>query len=198
MIALLNKRCLLLIIVTMGFTLLSCTRHSPSLDASLHVAACVGDITKTRMVLWGGANINATDSRGYSALMDAEACTTRPGRPELMELLIAKGAAVNLQARNGRTALMYAAKNGDTRAVKALLKGGASVNIADNEGETALMEAVTFSCDANTIRALVDAGADLKATNHKGESPQTSICLMSGLGGIVSADTRNLAKSSKK
>src|SRR5207249_12170273 len=119
-----------------------------------------------------------------SALMVVESCTTRPGRPELMKLLIAKGATVNLQARNGRTALMYAAKNGDTEAVKALLNAGASVNIADEEAETALMEAVTFSCDADTIRALVDAGADLKATNHKGQSPQSSTCLTSGLGGI--------------
>lgn len=190
MITLLSRKCLASVIVTMAVALLSCTRYSHSLEVSLYVAACDGDLSKTKKLLMLGANVNATDDRGYSPLMVAEACTTRPGRPELVELLIAKGAAVNLQARNGRTALMYAAKNGDTQAVKALLKSGASVNIADNEGRTALMEAVKFSCDKDTIRALVDAGADLKATDHKGQSALSSTCLKSGLGGIVSPDTR--------
>ena len=190
MITLRNKKRLVSVIMAMAVALLSCNRHSPSLEASLYVAACNGDTTKAREVLRRGANINATDGDGYSALIAAEACTTRPGRPEMVELLIANGAAVNLQARNGRTALMYAAKNGDTQAVKALLKSGASVNTADNEGETALMKAVTFSCDEDTIRVLVDAGADLKATNHKGQSPLSSTCLGSGLGGNFSPKTR--------
>ena len=91
-----------------------------------------------------------------------------------VELLIANGALVNPQARDGRDALMYAAKNGDTQAVKALLKSVASVTIADNEGQTALMKAVTFSCNEDTIRALLDAGADLKAIDHKGQSALSS------------------------
>src|SRR5712691_866000 len=144
MITLPSRKCLASVLVTMAVALISCTRHSPSLEASLYIAACDGDITKTRELLRRGANINATDGDGNAALMVAEACTTRPGRPELVELLIANGAAVNLQARNGRTALLYAAKNGDTQAVKALLKSGASVNIADNEGQTALMNEITF------------------------------------------------------
>jgi len=190
MITLRNRRRVVLVIVTMALALLSCTGHSSSLEVSLYVAACDGDLSKTEKLLRRGANVNATDGDGYAALMVAEACTTRPGRPELVELLIANGAAVNLQARNGRTALMYAAKNGDTQAVKALLRSGASVDIADNEGRTALMEAVRFSCDKDTIRALVDAGAALKATDHQGQSALSSTCLKSGLGGIVSPDTR--------
>ena len=170
MITLRNRKLVISVIVTMAVALLSCTRRSPSPEVSLYVAACDGDITKTKKLLMLGANVNATDVRGYSPLMMAEACTTRPGRPELVELLIANGAAVNLQARDGCTALMYAAKNGDTQAVKALLKSGASVNIADNEGQTALMNAVTFSCDEETVRALLSAGADLTARDHKGRN----------------------------
>jgi ankyrin repeat protein len=177
MTTLLKRTILIAVILVVAVALLSCTRYSHSLEVSLYVAACDGDLSKTKTLLMLGANVNATDVRGYSALMIAEACTTRPGRPELVELLIAKGAEVNLRARDGRNALMYAAKNGDSKAVKALLKKGASVNIADNEGETALMEAVNFSCDEDTIRALVDAGADLKATDHKGHSPLSSTCL---------------------
>jgi ankyrin repeat protein len=191
MITLLNRKLMISAIVTMAVALLSCTRHSQSLEVSLYVAACDGDLSETRKLLRLGANVNATDVRGYSALMMAEACTTRPGRPELVELLIANGAAVNLQARDGRTALMCAATNSDTQAVKALLKSGASVNIADNEGQAALMKAVRFSCDEDTIRALVDAGADLKATDHKGHSALSSTCLDgTRLGELLQRNTR--------
>src|SRR6266850_2465031 len=117
-----NRKLVISVIVATAVALVSCTRHSPSPEASLYVAACYGDLSKTKKLLMLGANVNATDDRGYSPLMMAEACTTRPGRPELVELLIANGAVVNLQARDGRTALMYAATNGDTQAVKALLK----------------------------------------------------------------------------
>jgi ankyrin repeat protein len=177
MITLRNRKLVISVIVTMAVALLSCTRRSPSPEVSLYVAACDGDITKTKKLLMLGANVNATDVRGYSPLMVAESCTTRPGRPELVELLIANGAAVNLQARDGCTALMYAAKNGDTQAVKALLKSGASVNIADNEGQTALMNAVTFSCDEETVRALLSAGADLTARDHKGRDALSNACI---------------------
>ena len=191
MITLRNKKLAMSVIVMMAVALLSCTRHSHSLEVLLYEAVCEGDLSKTKILLRLGANVNATDVDGNSPLMMAEACTTRPGRPEVMELLIANGAAVNLQARDGRTALMYAAKNSDTRAVKALLKSGASVKIADNEGETALMNAVNFSCDEGTIRALVDAGADLKATDHKGHSALSSTCLGgTRLGELLSPNTR--------
>ena len=191
MITLRNRKLVISVIVTMAVALLSCTRHSPSPEVSLYVAACDGDLSKTKKLLISGANVNATDVEGHSPLMMAEACTTRPGRPELVELLIANGAAVNLQARDGRTALMYAAKNGDTRAVKALLKSGASIKIADNEGETALMNAVRFSCDEGTIKALVDAGADLKATDHKGHSALSSTCLDgTRLGELLQRNTK--------
>ncbi|HET8671158.1 MAG TPA: ankyrin repeat domain-containing protein, partial [Candidatus Saccharimonadales bacterium] len=110
---------------TLAFALLSCARYSDSLQAPLFNAVCGGDITKTKRLLMLGANVNAIDVNGYSPLMVVESCTTRPGRAELIQLLIANGAVVNLQARDGRTALMYAAGNGDTQAVKALLKSGA-------------------------------------------------------------------------
>lgn len=191
MITVLNRKRLVSVIVTISVALLSCTCQSDSLEVSLYVAACDGDVSETKRLLMLGANVNATDHpEGKSPLMMAEACTAGPGRGELVELLIASGATVNHQSGDGSTALMYAAKNGDTQAVKALLKSGASVNIADNEGETALMKAVRFFCDEDTIRALVDAGADLKATDHKGRSALSSTCLESRLGGIFAPNTR--------
>lgn len=165
------------VIVTTAIALLSCARYSDSLEESLYAAACDGDIEESKRLLRLGANVNATDPEGKSPLMVAEACTVGPGRAELVELLVANGAEVNLQARDGRTALMCAAKNGDAQAVKALLRSGASVNVADNEGETALLKAVFFACDEETVKALLSAGADLNVKDHKGRTAFSNACL---------------------
>jgi ankyrin repeat protein len=128
-----------------------------------------------------------------------EACTRHDdltqSRVQLVELLIAKGAAVNLQAHDGSTALMYAARNGDTQAVNALLRNGASVNIADNEGETALMKAAASSCTEETVRALLSAGADLNARDHKGRNALDSFrssyaCPESKVGDLLKMETQ--------
>src|SRR5258705_11156541 len=67
-----------------------CSRPSA---AHFRSAACDGDIEKVKSLLQLGANVNATDGLGYSALIDVEACKdhTAPTRVELVELLIAKG-----------------------------------------------------------------------------------------------------------
>jgi ankyrin repeat protein len=119
-----------------------------------------------------GVNVNATGDDGDSALIAVEACKADvvTSRVELVELLITQGAAVNLRNNEGRTALMYAATNGDAPAVNALLRSGASVNIADNNGETAVIKAATNSCNEETVKALLSAGADLNARDHKGRN----------------------------
>lgn len=142
------------------------------LEAHLRLAACHGDTKKVKQLLRFGVDVNARGEQGNSALMDVEHCKgdNDPSRVELVELLITKGAAVNLQSGDGSTALMYAARNGDMQAVNVLLRNGASVNIADKEGETALMKAAASSCNEETVRALLGVGADLTARDHKGRN----------------------------
>lgn len=165
------------------------------LEARLRLAACQGDTKKVEQLLWLGVNVNATNDEGGSALMLVEACKgdVVTSRVELVELLIAKGAEVNLQNSEGRTALMYAARNGDTPALNALLKSGASVNISDNGGETALMKAATSSCNEETVRALLNAGADLKARDRQGRNALDSFrasyaCPESKVGSLLHED----------
>jgi len=135
---------------------------------------CDGDIRKAESLLDRGANVNVTGIQGSSALINVEACTRHDdltqSRVQLVKLLIAKGAAVNHRDGDGSTALMYAARNGDTQAVNVLLRNGAEVNIADKEGETALMKAAASSCNEETVRALLSAGADLSLRDHKGRN----------------------------
>ena len=144
------------------------------LNTDLRLAACNGDIKKVENLLERGADINATGIQGDSPLTSSESCGLHDhlteSRVQLIELLIAKGAEVNHTDDDGTTALMYAARNGDTAAINALLKSGAAVNLADKDGETALMKAAASSCNEETVRALLSAGADLNARDHKGRN----------------------------
>ena len=68
-------------------------------------------------------------------------------------------------------ALIEAARDGDTDAVKSLLAAGANVNAQDDDGQTALMRAARWG-HTDTVRALLDAGAN---ANMQGNSGWTAL-----------------------
>ena len=72
------------------------------------------------------------------------------------QLLVGKGANVNLRSEDGRTALHVAAMSGETGIVKRLLKAGASVNF--NGGDSPLAHAATAG-NVELVQMLIEAGA---------------------------------------
>ena len=60
---------------------------------------------------------------------------------EIMSLLIEAGANINLENREGQTALHQAVINNNIKAVEILLKAGAKLNTVDNSQETPLESA---------------------------------------------------------
>ena len=81
------------------------------------------------------------------------------------------GAEVDARDDDGRTALMWAARdNMDIDAIKALLDAGADVDARDDDGRTALMWAARDNTDINAIEALLDAGADIDARDVGGRT----------------------------
>jgi ankyrin repeat protein len=90
-------------------------------------------IDMVRLLLDKGANVNATDKDGRSALWMA----TDDDHEQMMRLLLARGANPSVQSIHGETALMRAAE-GHEKAVKLLLQYGADVHPKDWEGKTAL------------------------------------------------------------
>lgn len=67
----------------------------------------------------------------------------RCGQPQVVRLLIDKGADVDAMSSYGRMALHQAANRGDQEIVKILLKAGADIN-ANRGGNSALTEALTL------------------------------------------------------
>jgi ankyrin repeat protein len=97
-------------------------------------AAQYGYIGVVDSLLTFGADVNATDDSGETALM----WTATSEKPDMIRFLLSKGAHVNAQDIAGFTALIKAAANGYVENVRALLEGGADPRITTKAGDTAV------------------------------------------------------------
>ncbi len=105
------------------------------------------------------------------------------GDVERVRALVVQGADPDARAEDGATPLMRAARGGHLATVLALIAAGADVNAADPAGWTALARAVhnpeSDRGDADVVRALIDAGADVEAPIGYGIRP---LMLAAGYG----------------
>ena len=106
---------------------------SDSTEALLK-AAQAGDLAAVMNALKDGADVNAGDGSGRTALMWASMNHSIP----VAEALLHAGANVNLQTSDGETALITASY-GRGDAIGLLLAAGADPTIADRKNKTALM-----------------------------------------------------------
>ena len=106
----------------------------------LMLAAGLGHRPIVDALLAAGADVNAADERGFTALFYGcyngdEDC----GYPDVVEALLAAGADKEAKIGYGVRPLMYAAGNGEAGVVEALLAAGADPLARNDGGRTALM-----------------------------------------------------------
>jgi len=125
------------------------------------------DINLVKFLLEKGANVDIADDGGTTALIEA-ADEHGPEYTAIVKLLIDRGANVHAHAD---AAIFGAARQADPEVVRLLLAKGAPVNarLKEYDNDTVLMEA-TSGGSAETVAMLIAAGADVKATNDKGET----------------------------
>jgi ankyrin repeat protein len=88
------------------------------------------------------------------------------GTPQDLKTALAQGGDVNARwTDNGLTALMCAAYNADK--VKMLIAAGADVNAATKQGHTALMLAAGYFGAKDSVRTLLEHGADPNAVTAR-------------------------------
>jgi len=74
---------------------------------------------------------------------------------DIAAFMLEKGADVNAQSNDGRTALIEAAYRGNTEIVKFLIDKGAQVNVQNSEKWSPLMWAASFGW-SETVKLLID------------------------------------------
>ena len=102
------------------------------------VAGGRGDIATTQILLDRGADVNAKDLLGETALWRT---ILEDGHMDIMNALLDKGADINAKNYAGETVLMRAVEWYRSEFVEVFLYKGADVNAIDNEGKTALSRA---------------------------------------------------------
>src|SRR5262249_888815 len=102
----------------------------PAYTIALLQTASFGDLRATRLMLDRGADVNAVDPLGRTALMYAATSDSLP--LDVVKLLIERGANVNARSQHaqsgdtGQTALDLAKAHGETPIVALLTKSGAT------------------------------------------------------------------------
>lgn len=115
-----------------------------------------------------GLDVNACESDGRSPLMIASV----RGKVNSVAFLLEHGANVNLQNKNGETALYYAVSgyNGSCEVFRCLIENGADVNAClTNDKCTPLMQACDYG-QVYTATCLIDYGATLDLQDKNGDT----------------------------
>ncbi len=162
------------------------TYRAESVNRDLLAAAHDGDVAAARAALDAGADPNSRGlgmpipgANGPTTLLrlirrligspaqGRQEMARRPSvlhlaeqenQPELVRLLLDRGADPNIRLSNGMTPLMQAAGRGQTAIVNVLIEGHADINASTKDGSTALMFALRGRW-ADTAQALRQHGA---------------------------------------
>lgn len=114
-----------------------------------------------------GANINARDENGETALIEA----ALNDKLDIVELLLNEGADINAKDVEGDTPLsVVAASNGPKALVDLLVARGATVDSRDMIGNTPLFHAASED-HLDMVKLLESHGAELDTKNDLGQTP---------------------------
>ncbi len=130
-------------------------------------AAMRGDGAAVTELVDAGADVEIVGTvTGWTPLMVAAGF----GDPNSIEPLLKAHANIEaLDMLEGATPLIHAARTGRIEAIKALIKHGAKLENADRNGNTPFLACAAYSGgEADKLKVLIDAGANIRAKDNRG------------------------------
>lgn len=123
------------------------------------------DLSEIGRLLNQGYAATTHTSDGYSLLHRA----VYTKNPDVLKLLLTRGADINDQDRRGDTPLHAAIESGNERVVAFLLKNNANTETANLAGHTALFKAV-HTGRISLVKMIVQQGVNVNAVDHNGNT----------------------------
>lgn len=150
-----------------GYAERVCDLKQKKLDSDLLQAGYDGEADDGIEALRRGADPDATDSDGRTAVFLAAATNA----PELVRALLEAGARPDTPDSYGTTPVNIASYNGNEAVVKQLLKYDLAINHRNKLGVTALNAAAKMGY-MGIVKKLLAAGADPTIATNDGETPE--------------------------
>ncbi|KAF8538791.1 putative ankyrin repeat protein, partial [Trichophaea hybrida] len=149
-------------------------QSSPRSDSPLHFAVMFKHMTTITLLLDNKADVNATNGDQATPLHLAQ-------DKDFAQILVKRGAHVNVVNRYDQTPLSYAIKEKDAEWVKLLIKNGAHVNETNRKGETPLFfigqpGKDRKSSDPKIAEILLNAGARIGHQDINGSTALHAMC----------------------
>ena len=136
-------------------------------ESSFIECAQKGDVEAAKMFLSEGIDINALDKEGQTALMRASLF----GHPEMVKLLLDKGADVKIRSKETQgTALMEAVGGNHPDVIRLLVLNGAGVNERDVLNRSPLHMACMWDF-VEVTGVLIELGATTDARDMNDNTP---------------------------
>lgn len=129
----------------------------------LFIAAEKGHTEIANALLAHGAEINAKDSSGNTALHHA----AQGGHTDIVNRLLAAGVEIDAKGSFGETAMHRAVWGRHTEIAHALVTGGADIDAKDSASTTALTRAAEGGC-TEIVKILLAAGAEIDSADGEG------------------------------
>jgi ankyrin repeat protein len=128
----------------------------------LAYAAMSGDVETVTLLL----------ARGAKASAEALSESVTFGHAGVVQALVDGGASVQLHESSGINLIHWAAITNRASVIPVLVKAGVPLNETDDFGFTPLMYGATLDVgNSDTLKALLDAGADRRIRNDEGRTP---------------------------
>ncbi len=152
--------------------------RGPRDTTPLMYAAAYGSLQSMKILLKAGADADAVNAFGATALMWSVS------QPEKVKLLLDRKANVNVKAKDGRTALMLAALSpGSDRVVDLLLAHGADPKAKAEDG-TNFLVAAALGMNPYSVQLALAKGLDVNSPDAARDTPLTNAAANGDLASV--------------